>query len=197
LEENKRDWITPDFRIKAFTIGILLIDWGLIVAEVIVVGRNLKVNLRVKDTIAVGTIAGLIATIQISIINIIFSALGFTITPGWKPFAELFFPAYSHTQLGFCVGLLGQIRISSVWGVLIAYILKYTGKDYWWLKGLGVGALSWIITAGAALRMFDIAKQVYHRPADQIMVPLNLFLFGFIVAYLIKRFGAFEDKWHS
>ena len=156
----------------------------------------MKVNYRVKDTIAIGVIAGSIATIQISIINIIFSALGFTVTPGWKPFAELFFPAYSHSHLGFCVGLLGQICISSAWGVLIAYIFKYTGKDYWWLKGLGVGAFSWITTAGVSLRMFDIAKQVYHRPADQIMVPLNLFLFGFIVAYLINRFAVFEDKGH-
>ena len=108
-------------------------------------------HLKIKDTIAVRTFASLFGTIQISLVNLLFSSFGFTITPGWKPFAELFFPRYARSNLGFLVGLFGQVCISAGWGILVAFILRKTGKDYWWLKGLGIGAVSWITTAGSRL----------------------------------------------
>jgi hypothetical protein len=155
----------------------------------------MRFNLKIRDTIAIGALAGVIGSIQISLINLIFSILDFTTTPGWKPFAELFFPKYSHSFLGVMVGFGGQAGISGLWGVLTAYVLRFTEKDYWWLKGMGIGIVSWLTTAGASLRVLDIAKQVYHRPADQLMVPLNLILFEITVAYLVKRFGFFEKEW--
>jgi hypothetical protein len=33
-------------------------------------------------------------------------------------------------------------------GIIIAYILKFTGYDYYILKGLGIGAFYWIATVG-------------------------------------------------
>ncbi len=153
-------------------------------------------NLKIKDTIAIGALAGIIGSIQISIVNFIFLALGFTITPGWNPFAELLSRNYTHTLWGVMVGLVGQTCNCSLWGVFIAYILKFTGKDFWWLKGLGVGAIAWLTTTGLISQMLDLAKETSNRPADQFMIPFNLFLFGFIVAYLIKQFGSFKTDWH-
>ncbi len=152
-------------------------------------------HLKIKDTITVGVLAGIMGSIQISIVNFIFLALGFTITPGWKPFAELISRNYAHTLLGVMVGLLGQTCNCSLWGVFIAYILKFTGKDFWWLKGLGVGAIAWLTTTGLISRMLHLAE-TSHRPGDQFMIPFNLFLFGFIVAYLTKQFGSFKTDWH-
>ena len=43
--------------------------------------NKMNFNPKVKDTIAIGALAGIIGSIQISIVNFIFLTLGFTITP--------------------------------------------------------------------------------------------------------------------
>jgi hypothetical protein len=97
--------------------------------------------LKIRDTITTGSIAGIIATLVFLSVNYIFKLLGYHFTSTWEATAGIFLSNnLVHTPLGYIIGFVGQFVIGASGGISLAYILKFTGYDYYILKGLGMGA---------------------------------------------------------
>ncbi len=56
------------------------------------------------------------------------------------------------------VGVITDNAIGAMLGVLNTYMLSYTGKDYYLLKGLGCGHLAWVSLFGLLTKMGGSSK---------------------------------------
>lgn len=146
--------------------------------------------LRVKDTIAIGTLAGIIATLIFLTVNYLFKLLGYQFTSTWEATAGLFLsPQLIHTPLGYLVGFLGQYSIGISGGICMAYILKFTGYDYYILKGLGTGILYWVAGVAIIGRILNVTQKLADEPVTNFLIILDLLIFGIISALIIVKLG--------
>jgi len=100
--------------------------------------------IKIRDTITIGSIAGTIATLSFITFNYLVKLLGFQFTSTWEATASIFLSNdLIHTPIGYFVGSLGQFVVGASGGIFAAFILKFTGYDYYILKGLGIGAFLW------------------------------------------------------
>lgn len=95
-----------------------------------------------KDKIVLGSIAGGIG----GIIGIIFSysmyRLGISSISSINVAASLVvLDILNLTPTGVIFSIITHLTIASLFGILLLYILKFFGKEYWALKGMMFGAL--------------------------------------------------------
>lgn len=95
----------------------------------------------------------------------------------------------TETSLAWTViGWLSHLTVSIVLGVILAYILSFTGKDFALLKGAIFGAVVWVVTIGF---ISPLAGYISARPSpgDIILVFVYHVLFGLIAAWLLVRYS--------
>lgn len=96
------------------------------------------------DTIVRGSIAEFIATIVYGVINWILFLLG-ALPSTLTHYAAVFLtpPGTAISTLTLFLGLVGNIMAGSLSGVILAYLLKWTGYDYSLIKGIGLSVVFW------------------------------------------------------
>jgi len=110
-----------------------------------------------RDTITIGTIAGVVATTVMTLYKAILFLLGFQFISTWDSAAKIFLDAsLIYTPIGYFIGFLGQYVLGSIFGVTVAYMLRFTGKDFYLLKGIGVGTMIWLGSLGFMMRILAI-----------------------------------------
>jgi len=146
--------------------------------------------IKVRDTLTIGSIAGITATFSFLTVNYIFKLAGFQFTSTWEATASIFM-SYNliHTLLGYFVGFLGQYIIGACGGVIMAYVLKYTGYDYYILKGLGVGGFYWVSTVGIIGKLINLTTQFANEPVTIFLIILDLFIFSLVSVLIIAKYG--------
>ena len=151
--------------------------------------------LKIRDTITIGSIAGIIATLIFISVNYIFKLMGFQLTSTWEATAKIFLASnLIHTPLGKIVGVFGEYVIGASGGIIMAYILKFTGYDYYLLKGLGMGALFWIVGVGIIGKLINLTPKIADEPITNFLIMLDLIIFGIISALIIVKFGDVKQK---
>lgn len=145
--------------------------------------------LKIRDTITIGSIAGIIATLVFISVNYIFKLLGYQFTSTWESTAGIFLSNnLVHTPLGFIIGFLGQFVIGASGGIIMAYILKFTGYDYYILKGLGMGAFYWLVGVGIIGKIINMTQQIADEPVTNFLIILDLTIFSIISVLIIKKY---------
>lgn len=91
----------------------------------------------IKDKIALGTAAGIAATIPQLIVNVFLVIFGFSVYYSPQLAASVFIYKYLTYQLwGMLFGLLVWESMAAGLGIFTVYLIYWTGRDFWWLKGL-------------------------------------------------------------
>jgi hypothetical protein len=148
-----------------------------------------------RDTIAIGSIAGLIATIVMTLFNLLIRLLGFTFITTWETASNIFLnPHLIHTPTGYFIGLLAQFILGAIFGTVVAYTLRLTGKDYYILKGIGVGAVVWLVSIGFFMHLLHIEIQGRNDPLSNIMAILEFNMLGIITPIIIAKYARFKIK---
>ncbi len=146
-----------------------------------------------RDTITIGSIAGCIASVIMTVIILIVRGLGFQFITTWETAAAIFLNmGLIHTPVGYFIGFLGQFILGASFGVAVAFALRFTGKDYYILKGIGVGAMYWIGTVGFFMHLLHIQLQGRGDPLSNIMAVLEFNVLGIIDSFIIARYGDFR-----
>jgi hypothetical protein len=140
-----------------------------------------------EDPIVAGATAGIVANIAKDLVNMITNLLHWTIYYYWPLAASVFVPAESTSKFGALVlGFLGDFIIGGAFGVALYYLIAYTGKRYFIIKGLGLAWLLWIILFGMLVNVHFIRI----TPTD-IGSNLSAFLshtaLGSVAALWLKR----------
>lgn len=151
--------------------------------------------LKIRDTITIGSIAGIIATLVFISVNYIFKLLGYQFTSTWEATAGIFLASnLIHTPLGKIVGFLGEYIVGASGGITMAFILKFTGYDYYILKGLGMGALFWLVGVGIIGKLINLTPKIADEPLTNFLIILDLIIFGIISALIIVKYGDVKQK---
>lgn len=105
-----------------------------------------------KDKVTIGVITGLLADTAKLIFNYLAFRLHFTSMVFWQIAAvrflgkqELFKP------IAYFIGAVTDLTVATFIGVLFIYFLHFTGRDFIWLKGIGLALVIWVIVLGTLL----------------------------------------------
>jgi hypothetical protein len=147
----------------------------------------------VKDTLTVGVVAGIVGTIVMLILSQLLMALDLIKMATLDYSAEIFLePQQAGTPAGVIVGLIAHFMVGAGGGVLLAYFMKISGKDYYWLKGLGLGAVMLLLGMAFVVTLMNIMPEMREDSLTVLFHMVIYFIYGLTCAYVIKRYGKFE-----
>ncbi|ATW26381.1 DUF6789 family protein [Candidatus Formimonas warabiya] len=145
-----------------------------------------------KDTLTIGTIAGIIGTIVMHLLSMLWKSLGLIKITSLQVAASLFLSWNQvTTPIGYMVGVLSHIMIGAAGGVLLAYFIRFSGKDYYWLKGLALAGFMLLAGMGFVVRILKIAPQMGNDSLTALLHILNYMVYGLVCSYIIARYSKF------
>lgn len=86
------------------------------------------------------------------------------------------------------LGFVDHFIMSIILGVVLAYILHFTGTDYALLKGLGFGATVWYINIAIVAPLAGYIPKS-PQPADLAILLGYHLLFGLLASWVIVKLG--------
>jgi hypothetical protein len=148
-----------------------------------------------KDTITIGTIAGVISTIFVSLFVGVVRLLGFKFITIWDTASQIILSkGLLHTPIGYLVGFIAHFTLGAVFGVILAYTLRFTGKDFYILKGIGLGAVFWLVSIGFFMHLMQIEIEGRHSPLSNLAAIIEFNIMGICTAYIIKKYARFPIR---
>ena len=146
-----------------------------------------------KDTFTIGTIAGILGTIIMHLFSMILTALGLEKISDLQASAAIFLDwSQVNTTVGFIVGAIVHLMIGASGGVLLAYFIKSSGKDYYWLKGLALAGFMLLIGMGLIQGVLEIVPQLKSDSLTTLAHIFNYVIYGLVSSYVIAKYGKFN-----
>ena len=146
-----------------------------------------------KDTLAVGTIAGIAGTIVMHVFSFIFKALNLITVTTFDYSASIFLnQSQLNTTAGLIVGAIAHFLIGAAGGVLLAYFIRAAGKDYYWLKGLALSGFMLLGGMGLVLNIMNLMPEMRESGLTVLLHIITYAVYGLTTSYIIARFGQFE-----
>ncbi|MBM7623388.1 hypothetical protein [Sporohalobacter salinus] len=145
--------------------------------------------MQIEDSMFLGGLAGIIGSIPSFIFNLIFVQLGITEYYTFQISSSIhLLKKFTTAPLGAALGIILWLIASSVLGIIIVYIFKFTGSDYWWFKG--IVAVSSLMYIGIYGFLYNLGAQLTpHDLTTNLVLFGDNLLFGLTTAYLITRWG--------
>ncbi len=145
-----------------------------------------------KDTLVTGTLAGIVGAIVLDVVTYLALVIGIKTSTPWDVAALVFLrPQYLGTISGYIIGIIGSLALGIAAGIMTSMVIKITGSDYAWLKGVIVAEAVGFATLGFFAPLVKIAGFLKNQPVTNIFAMVNLFIFGLVTGYFIKRYGKF------
>ncbi len=144
-----------------------------------------------NDNVIVGAFAGIVG----GIIGIIYSHFMFLL--GFSPISSVHIAAslviidiLNPTTLGYANAIITHLVVAAAFGVLLTYILVYTGKDFWPIKGLGFGAFFCLLAHSYLIPLMRTDEQtralIFNAPSWTLTISTHM-LIGIIAAAIIVK----------
>lgn len=141
-----------------------------------------------QDTLATGAFSGIIATAITTLLTWIVLQSGVSFTSLWIfAGAIVLNDSALHTPLGILIGMVTHLMLGGIFGVITAFTLRLTGKDYYLIKGVGVATLFFIGARGIIQILTNIAPWMRDEIMSTIITLINLLVTGIICAYIIAK----------
>lgn len=149
-----------------------------------------SINLRDKDPLVYGFIAGLLGTLCDEVIHWGAVYLGIAGSTTGHYLSQLMFPHLEVTLPRLLLGEFTHLLAGGIFGITIVIIFYLTGCRYALLKGLGAGAASWIFHV-AIIPNLVIPRPYIYRTFNEALVDFVAHLvWGLITAlFLLKTMG--------
>jgi hypothetical protein len=146
-----------------------------------------------RDTITIGVIAGFCGTLVMTIYKLVLLSLGYNFIPTWDTAAHIILNHHlCYTPVGYMIGFCLQFVLGSIFGIMVAYTLRLTGKDYYLLKGLGVGAIIWLGSLGLFMRLLQIRLDGRSDAFTNWLTMFDWVLLGLISSVIVARYARFK-----
>jgi hypothetical protein len=140
-----------------------------------------------EDPVITGAIAGIAANIAKDLVNLITNLLHWTIYYYWPMAASVFVPQEQSGKFGALVlGFLADFIIGGAFGVTLYYMIAFTGKRHFILKGLGLAWLYWIFLFGILVN-FHFVRITPTDIGSNLSAFLSHSALGLVAALWLKR----------
>lgn len=138
-----------------------------------------------QDRLIAGAIAGSIGSFLQILYGLATKTIGLT-DRTFTDFAKIFmmFKNYSGA-LAFITGFIVQILIGAILGIVFGYLIKITSNRYFFVKGLGLGAVFWL-TFGVAGTVFELPLFKNIPPNAALVTLVGSLIYGWTTAYVLK-----------
>lgn len=145
-----------------------------------------------KDTLTIGTIAGISGTIVMHLSSMLFMSLGLAKITSLQASAAIFLNwSEVNTTVGFIIGAIVHLMIGAAGGVLLAYFIKSSGKDYYWLKGLALAGFMLLVGMGLIESALKIVPQLRNDSITTLAHIISYIIYGLVSSYVIAKYGKF------
>lgn len=149
--------------------------------------------IKMRDWYAAGIIIGAVAGNLYNLSVLLVKLLGINTTSPWGDISMILFkPPEVYWGISQFYGYLASLTGSMINGVLIALLIKFTGKDYLWIKSFSIGMATTIITFMILYPALDY-HTVQHNPPTHYTATVCFIPYGFYVAYFFHKFTDFSD----
>lgn len=145
--------------------------------------------MKIEDSFALGTISAIVASIP----QLIFDWIShYYLFKGKYQAYQISSGIYLRPQLtnepmGIALGIILWISQAIMLGVIITYVLKKTGKDFWWLKGLVISNGVMYIWIYGFLLTLGAGRIVPFDMRTNWTILIGNFIFGLLTPYFIIR----------
>ena len=140
-----------------------------------------------KDRLVAGGIAGVAGSVVNIITGVIFKSLGWS-DRAFYDYSTTLFGKTTYADkgvLGFLMGVITEVAVCIIFGVIFVYIIKFTSSRYLYIKGLGFGFVLWMLLTSLGT-MYNIPL-FEDTPLDAAYTTLFTALtYGFVVAWVLK-----------
>lgn len=144
----------------------------------------------IRDRIALGTFAGIAATVPALIVNFLSVQLGLAKWYSFQLSAGIYLhPGLTDSIQGMFLGAFVWMIPAAFMGVIVSYIISATGEDYWWLKGIGVTLVLMYLFIYGFLFTLGAAEIIPFDFATNMSVYVENVIYGVAVGYLVVRWG--------
>lgn len=145
-----------------------------------------------KDYIVFGSMAGAIG----GAVGLIFSYIMFLL--GFTPLSSIHLAAtlvtidvLNLTTGGIIFSLVTHFAVASQFGILLLYILKSSGKDFWIFKGISIGAIFCLVAHSYLIPLMRtdplVRGLIFNAPSFGTMITTHS-LIGLITAFIIVKY---------
>ncbi|KJS86959.1 MAG: hypothetical protein JM58_05395 [Peptococcaceae bacterium BICA1-8] len=138
------------------------------------------------DMIKDGVISGLLGSLGDALIHApAYLILGTSMTAHY--ISQLIFPFEEVTIIRFSIGFFTHFLAGAMVGIALALVFKFTGKDYPYLKGIGIGLLLWIVHVAIIPNIVDPRPYLIRTPLESIVDLIAHTSYGiFATTYLLR-----------
>ncbi len=148
--------------------------------------------MKISDKVAIGAFSGIIATSALNIVDWIVVYFGLNKWHIWQIAGSVYFRIEDvDTIPALIIGAITHTSLIAFVGVIICYLLYYTGRDYYMLKGAGVLMLMFILIFGGVLRL-HIARINPVDAGTNISHLIGHLSDGVIISWLVVKLASAE-----
>lgn len=134
------------------------------------------------------TLAGLLGAALVNGLTYFFRWLGIPTGTPWEIASNIFLnPQYIHTTPGIIIGLTATVALSTAIALVISFVLKWTGYNMAWLKGIICADAFGFITLGLFMNLLHIWPQIRNEPGTNMAALIILSILGIVQALLLKK----------
>jgi len=142
-----------------------------------------------KDTLTIGTIAGVLGTLVMHLLSMLWKFLGLIKITTLQVSAAIFLNwGQVNTPIGYIVGGASHLMIGAAGGVILAYFIRFSGRDYFWLKGLALAGFMLLAGMGFVVRILKIAPQMSNDSLTSLLHIIS-YMYGVVSSYIIARYS--------
>ncbi|MFA7467676.1 MAG: hypothetical protein WCY82_05355 [Desulfotomaculaceae bacterium] len=153
------------------------------------------VEKAINDTFLTGAVAGILGTIVLHILSLLWLKLGFISITTMQVSGEIFLiPSQINTLAGFWVSIFVHFVVGAAGGVLLAYFMKIAGYDFYWIKGLALAGFMLLMGMGLVVDMMGIAPQMRKDAVGVLFHIISYIAYGLVVAYILYKFANIREK---
>lgn len=145
-----------------------------------------NINTNTYDTIKDGALAGLFGSLGDALIHIpAFFILDTSMTAHF--ISQLLFPFEKVTTIRFFIGFFTHFLAGAIIGIALALVFSFFGKDYPFLKGIGLGLLLWIVHVAVIPNVVEPRPYLLRTPMESIVDLIAHTSYGiFATIYLLR-----------
>jgi len=149
----------------------------------------------IRDRFALGALAAQIATIPQLLLNVCAVQLGFTKYYSFQISGSIYlFKKLTLTPGGILLEILTWILMAAILGIITSYIIFWTGKDFWWLKGAIVSnAIMYTMVYGFIFAMGG-PKIIPWDLGTNLSLFFDNLVFGILTGYLVAHWSVPEPN---
>ena len=140
----------------------------------------------INDTFTRGVICGISGALVQNVLAFAAKLLGLTDTLYIDVAYAVLFNITSKGILSVIVSLIGHIIIDSFWGVIFAFLIKYTSSKFYIFKGIVFGCSIWFLVRVIITKIFQLPVLAKNCPKTALFFLFGAAMFGLTIALVLK-----------